>query len=210
MPSIRPLYQDPFIPLLLSDDSVPVEVSAEKQLYIKKVLDKSSSDSRFADKAFVSIMSILGHGKTARPELTSLSPDNAKIGDPTFTLHVHGKNFGEGSTIIFAGQDEPTTIVSDTEVTTGVNMDTWFGADVLPVHVRNKDGVLSDPLMFTFNDAVSGTTSSKVMEAKKQTFIDATKMEKTAMAPEVGDSVSTSEKPSVDIKTQTEKDKEKK
>ena len=110
MPAVIALYQDPFVPLLF--DSESLNVSLEQQQYIKKVLDKSSSDSRFADKAFVAIMYVLTHGKTKMPELTSLTPNSAELGDPSFTLHVHGKNFGQGSVIIFAGVEEPTTVVS--------------------------------------------------------------------------------------------------
>jgi hypothetical protein len=84
------------------------------------------------------------------PVLTALTPDTAKIGDPSFTLHVTGTDFRPGAVIVFAGMDEPTTLVSPTEVTTLVNMDVWLGHDVLPVKVRSFAGQESNELPFTF------------------------------------------------------------
>ena len=56
------------------------------------------------------------------PTVASLSPDTVALGAPDFDVHVIGTNFVEGSVIVFAGQDEPTTLNSDTDVSTGVNM----------------------------------------------------------------------------------------
>jgi hypothetical protein len=141
---------DPFSAVLLS--SPPLMPTEEQKLFIRKVLDKSSSDSRFADKAYIAILLILaGSVANANPTVSSLTPNSAEIGDPSFTIHVHGTNFKPDSVIVFAGQDEPTTFVSETELTTGVNMSVWLGPDVLPVTVRNANGVQADPLMFTFS-----------------------------------------------------------
>ena len=67
-------------------------------------------------------------------------------------------------------------------------MDVWAGPDVLPVMVKNADGVLSEPLMFTFTDGLT----SDALSAKKQTFMDSLKTEKTVKTPDVGGSVSES------------------
>jgi len=86
----------------------------------------------------------------APPVVTALEPDTAVIGTPSFTLHVHGTGFLTGSVIVFNGFDEPTTVVSTTEVTTGVNMAVWAGpSEPLPVTVRNG-AVVSNALTFTF------------------------------------------------------------
>jgi hypothetical protein len=87
------------------------------------------------------------------PVLTSLSPATAAIGAASFTLHVHGTGFAAGAVIVFAGRDEPTTVVSATEVTTGVNMAVWLGPDAVPVVVRAADGATSNALSFTFTAA---------------------------------------------------------
>jgi len=85
------------------------------------------------------------------PVVTALDPDTAVIGTPSFTLHVRGTGFAPGAVIVFNGYDEPTTVVTAAEVTTGVNMDVWTGPSApLPVAVRNPDGALSNERPFTF------------------------------------------------------------
>jgi IPT/TIG domain len=87
------------------------------------------------------------------PVLASLTPTTAQIGDPDFTLHVTGTGFTAASVIVFNGFDEPTTLVSDTEITTGVNMSVWLAPTApLPVVVRT-DGAVSNALSFTFTEA---------------------------------------------------------
>jgi hypothetical protein len=85
------------------------------------------------------------------PTLVSLVPATAVLGSPNFTLEVRGTGFVDKSVIVFAGQDEPTTVVNKTKVTTGVNMAVWLGPDpAIPVQVRNPDGVVSNTLTFAF------------------------------------------------------------
>jgi hypothetical protein len=92
-------------------------------------------------------------GGTA-PTVTSLVPASVALGAPNFTLHVHGTGIGAGAVIMFAGKDEPTTVVSDTEVTTGVDMSVWVGPDpAVPVAVRSAEGAVSHPLSFAFTAA---------------------------------------------------------
>jgi hypothetical protein len=86
------------------------------------------------------------------PTVTALVPNTAQLGTPSFTLHVMGTGFDEASVIVWNGAPEPTTFVSPTELTTGVNMDTAISAVTLPVAVENTHG-LSDPLPFTFTPA---------------------------------------------------------
>ena len=90
------------------------------------------------------------------PLLTMLTPATAVLGSPSFTLHVHGSGFGPDAVIVFAAQDEPTTVVSPNEVTTGVDMTVWLGADTIPVTVRNGANAPSNPLPFTFTDTTRG------------------------------------------------------
>jgi hypothetical protein len=105
------------------------------------------------------------------PVLTAVEPNTAVIGEPSFTLSVKGTGFSEGSVIVFNGYDEPTTVVSPTEVTTGVNMDVWQGASLpLPVTVRNLDGQVSNELTFTFTVApvvLAAAAPPKAEPAKK-------------------------------------------
>jgi hypothetical protein len=150
MPVIQALFQDPFSPVLLSSSAL--DVTQEQKDYIKKVLDKACSDSRFAEKAYVAIAFILAGGSATVPEITSLNPGSVTLGDPDFTLHVLGSGFSTLSKIIFNGSEEPTTYVSDTELTTGVNMATAITAATVPVHVVSGDGVLSNAVNFVFQD----------------------------------------------------------
>ena len=62
---------------------------------------------------------------TEAPVVTSLEPTECTLGDADFTIAVRGTGFYEQSTIVFAGQDEPTTLESDGTLTTGVNMAVW-------------------------------------------------------------------------------------
>jgi hypothetical protein len=163
---VKSFSQDPFAPVLFN--SPALAVTDEQKGYVKKVLDKSCSDSQFSDKAYRAITLILTGGNAQVPVVTSLTPNSAEIGDADFVLHVHGTGFKNTDTIVFAGVDEPTTFVSTSELTTGVNMSVWVGPDALPVLVRNAEGVLSAPMTFTFVDNVAllsaPTTQTKYVE----------------------------------------------
>jgi hypothetical protein len=89
---------------------------------------------------------------TEAPVVTSLEPTECTLGDADFTIAVRGTGFYEQSTIVFAGQDEPTTLESDGTLTTGVNMAVWQGADTVQVGVRNGP-IESNTMPFTFNAA---------------------------------------------------------
>jgi hypothetical protein len=87
------------------------------------------------------------------PVLTSLTPPSAKLGDPNFTLHVIGTGFRPGSVILWNGGAEPTTYVSATELTTGVNMATAAVAMPIPVQVETVSGLRSNVLTFDLQPA---------------------------------------------------------
>ena len=167
MEVVRPRYSDPFGGVMV--DSQVLEVSDEQKSLIKMILDVCCSDSQFADKAYKAITRVLTGGSVVVPEITSLNPGSATIGDPSFTLHVMGSGFLPGSIIVFAGVEEPTTHVSDSEITTGVNMDVWMGPDSLPVMVKSPDGVLSEAQMFVFSAASSGVLASPSIKASAPT-----------------------------------------
>ena len=148
MPTLRALYQDPFYPVLFN--SPPLEVSLEQKEYIKLILNKACSDTRFAEKAYASIVLVLTQGNAVPPVVTSLNPSSVKIGEPAFDIHVVGTGFTESSKILFNGLEEPTTFNSPTDVSTGVNMPLWGAPAVVPVTVVNQDGVSSPSMNFTF------------------------------------------------------------
>ena len=161
---VQSFHQDPFAPILFN--SPGLAVTNEQKGYLKKILDIACSDSKFSDKAYVAIVGLLVSGNAQVPVVTSLTPNSAEIGDASFTLHVHGNGFKNTDVIVFAGVDEPTTFVSTSELTTGVNMPLWLGPDAVPVLVRNAEGVLSAPMTFTFIDGAAVTTSAPAKTEK--------------------------------------------
>lgn len=163
---VHSLYVDPFSPVLTQSEVL--NVSLEQKLVIKQVLNVACSDSKFADRAYVAIIGALTGGSVKVPSVTSLTPNSAVIGDASFTLHVRGTNLLPGSIIVFAGVEEPTTHVSNVELTTGVNMDVWLGPDILPVLVKSPDGEFSAPLMFEFKAA--STLSVKSTKEPEKTY----------------------------------------
>ena len=93
-----------------------------------------------------------GEGEDAAPDLESLDPDEADAGDAAdIVMHVHGTGFTAQSVIYFNGLQEPTTFVSETEVTTGVKPSLFVVPAVCPVTVRNGEHE-SDALEFEFLD----------------------------------------------------------
>jgi hypothetical protein len=89
---------------------------------------------------------------------TSLSPAQATIGDAALVMRVAGEGFTEACIITFNGGDEPTTFVSDTEVSTVVKPSTATTAGTYPVTVK-RGAEESEPLGFTFVDPVRTRTT---------------------------------------------------
>jgi hypothetical protein len=92
-----------------------------------------------------------GEGDLA-PELLSIDPDVAAIGDAELTLTCTGEDFDETCVIVFNGGEEETTFISATELTTIVQPMTATVAGEFPVTVRNAHGE-SEPVMFEFVEA---------------------------------------------------------
>ena len=84
--------------------------------------------------------------KTLR--LASLSPNTAVSGSADFVLSCIGTGFTKDTVMQFGAHDEPTTLVSATEVTTIVKP-SLFVPDVVPVLVHTATET-SEPLNFTF------------------------------------------------------------
>jgi len=86
----------------------------------------------------------------AAPTLTSLSPNTAVSGDAAdIVMSCIGSGFTPASIIVFNGYGEPTTFVSDTEVTTGVKPSLFVVPAVCPVEVHTGSQV-TGPVDFTF------------------------------------------------------------
>lgn len=87
------------------------------------------------------------------PVLSSIDPTTAVIGDPPVTLTCTGSDFTEHSIITFGANDVVTVFVSDTEVTTHLDLTGWDAYE-FPVVVRTAYKA-SDPQTFTFTESVT-------------------------------------------------------
>ena len=159
---VKPRTPDPFAAVLTSSEVL--KVSDEQKQYIRWILDKATSDSFFAQKAYNAIVHVLTVGSVKSPVVTSLTPSSVILGSPSFDIHVRGTDFAEGSKIIFNGFEEPTTRVSGQELTTGVNMPLWEAPAVVPIQVMSPDGVISNSMNFEFLS--SGARTTKGSETK--------------------------------------------
>jgi hypothetical protein len=96
-----------------------------------------------------------------QPTVTALTPDTAVAGEgPQVTMIVEGTGFHPKSVIMFGGNDEPTTFISSTKLSTGVKP-SLFVPDAVPVAVRNAGFPASNEMPFTFTDADAPATMSK-------------------------------------------------
>lgn len=96
----------------------------------------------------------------AAPTLDSLSPHSAVSGDPNdIVMSAIGTGFTADSIIVFNGHPEPTTFVSDTELTTGVKPSLFVVPAVCPVEIHTLSQV-TDALDFTFTEP-AGTQRRK-------------------------------------------------
>jgi hypothetical protein len=172
-------YRDPFVPVL--KNSPALNVTTEQNGYIKDILDICCSDSRFAEKAYMAIATVLNGGVIAPPVVSSLSPASINLGEPSFDLHVVGSEFTPFSIIVFNGYEEPTTFVSENELTTGVNMPLWQAPVVVPIRVRTGQQY-SAPIDFEFTDPA--VPEVLVTKSKNTHFGEEVKSEKKKLVVE--------------------------
>lgn len=102
-------------------------------------------------------------GDNPQPQLAGLAPSTALIGSGAFTLTVTGSNFVPLSVVRWAGQDRPTTFVSNSQLTAAIPAGDLSSAGAINVTVVNPapGGGTSNPLTFTINqpNAVPAITS---------------------------------------------------
>ncbi len=70
------------------------------------------------------------------PAITTLSPNNASVGGPQFTLTVTGSNFTTGSAIYWNNASVTTTYASTTSLTATIPASALQNAGTIPVFVR--------------------------------------------------------------------------
>ena len=117
----------------------------------KKFVISGPADVTVRGGEYPLVVDDLEEAQGLAPTVTALDPATAVSGDPDVTMKVTGTNFTADTVIVFGQYDEPTTFISDTEVSTGVKP-SIFAPAVVPVKVRN--GPLgSNSLDFTFTEA---------------------------------------------------------
>ena len=115
---------------------------------IKSINEPGTSRETMLTPASVNEPPVLPEWASEAPVVESIDPAETTIGDPSFDVVLSGSGFYEESVIVFAGQDEPTTL-TDGKLSTGVNMDVWHGPDTVKVSVRNGP-IASNEVDFTF------------------------------------------------------------
>lgn len=150
------VHIDPLRPVLKTV-TPPVLTTIEQRDYMWMILDLCCSDSRFAEKAYAAILLVLAGGadplppepEVPNPVITSLVPNTAVVGGADFTLQVLGTGFTATSVIHINGvAAAPTTFVSETELSTPVDMGLVLAPVVAPITVVDS-GVTSAALDFT-------------------------------------------------------------
>jgi hypothetical protein len=72
------------------------------------------------------------------PQLNSINPNNAAVGDPPQPVNVNGSNFVDGSAVTFDGVDQPTTFLNNDQLQ--VTVPTSASPVAIAIAVRNPDG----------------------------------------------------------------------
>jgi hypothetical protein len=98
-------------------------------------------------------------GPSPVPIVSSLSPDNALVGGPAFTLTVNGSNFLIGSVVQWNGTQRPTTFVSGTQLTAAISANDLAVAGAASVAVVNPapGGGISNALTFRIDPSTITT-----------------------------------------------------
>jgi len=82
------------------------------------------------------------------PAISSLLPDGANAGDPSFLLTVVGSGFVDGAVVSWDGSDRPTAFVGSSEVDATIDASDLAAGKTVQVTVRNPGGGISNSLTF--------------------------------------------------------------
>lgn len=80
------------------------------------------------------------------PTVTSILPNNVKVGGDDLVLSVYGTGFTEDTVILFNDSEEPTEFLDPTRVATTVKPSTASGPRIVPVTVKGA----SESMNFAF------------------------------------------------------------
>jgi len=111
-------------------------------------------------------LSGIGNGSNPIPSIASISPTDAAVGSPGFTLTVNGTNFISGSVVRWNGQNRPTTVLNGTTVTASIPAGdvSAIGTPTITVFNPLPDGGTSNMAAFTVYRALNLSTNDILFE----------------------------------------------
>lgn len=139
-----------FDPVLTTPN--PLNVNDEQQSLIKQILDVSSSDSRFALKAYIAIMKVL-LGEFPLPLIVSIDPSEGAAGGDPVEVTITGENFEAASVVLQAGAPILSSYVNPTTLTASILL-SGAAEGVLAISVKNPSQLVSNVVNFTVTPAV--------------------------------------------------------
>ena len=132
-------------------ERTPAETEAMHTEYIEEVRAGYARSARTSHSQYTKLT---GLPDTSAPVLTELVPATAVIDSEDFDISIMGEKFDENTVIWWNDHPEPTTFVSENEVTTLVRPDTILSPATLPISVFNGT-VFSNVLDFEFTAAAA-------------------------------------------------------
>ncbi len=96
---------------------------------------------------------IISNPIQANPIITDLSPTNATVNSPAFTLTVNGTNFVNGATVSFNNVNRATTFISSTQLTVLILASDLATKGSYWIEVKNPNGSTASKL-FYINSAI--------------------------------------------------------
>ena len=129
---------------------MPVILTKEQEDSLRQVLSLTSSDSRFAEKAYEAIKGILSSDSplTEAPVLNTVEPAQGTVGAINLKVKCKGSKFDTSCKIYMNNLVQATTFVSDKEIFMTISL---VGASPggRSIVVRNGKGAASESRTFT-------------------------------------------------------------
>jgi hypothetical protein len=120
-----------------------------------RVETKDPANNVFMHRSVINAMHWIDNvGSVVGPTCTldSIDPTSVDVGAPTFTLTLTGTGFTEDAALVWNGVQDTLTFVSDTELTTEINMDLVTVPSTATVAVY-QGGYTTPSLPFEFKEA---------------------------------------------------------
>lgn len=127
---------------------MPVILTKEQEDSLRQVLSLTSSDSRFAEKAYEAIRAILSSDAVDAPVLNTVEPAQGTVGAINLKVKCKGSKFDTSCKIYMNNLVQATTFVSDKEIFMTISL---VGASPggRSIVVRNGKGAASESRTFS-------------------------------------------------------------